>query len=159
MLGMEYASEALRSFIAGGFTNYLKSHEDSETPMNAVDTVVFGGVDLSRYDAKKVVCAVIADSDAPADSHISDAVLDCRFTVSFILRGYPASVLERQMKRYALALREALEANFTLGGRVSDCSCGKCEYFPDAGTVEKQMCAAETEVNVTVDNEPEGPFA
>ena len=159
MRGTEYNAEALKAFLMNGFTQYLEKYKDENTPMNKIDTVVFGGVDLSRYEKKKVVCAVIADNDTLEDPTIMDGSIVSVFTVGFILRGYPAEVLQRQMMRYAMALREAVIDCFTLNGKVRDCACGKCDYYPDAGTVEKQMCAAEIEMTITVDNEYPNEFA
>lgn len=151
---MEEIFNYIKNFILSVVNGSLSDYADERTPMNPLDekNIVFGAVDLSRYNSK-VICAVIPENEDEDDSEIGAYKLSSGFTVSFLCRGYPQDVLVRQMCRYGAAFRRAVLDDVSLGQTVESSEIGSRNFFTDAGTVGNQMTAVE--IGLTVETEDE----
>jgi len=151
---MEEIFNSIKQFILGTVNDYITKLADENTPMNAISekNIVFGSVDLSRYNSK-IICSVIPESQEENEEEIGCYKITSDFTVSFLCRGYPQDVLVRQMCRYGAAFRRAVLDDVSLGQTVEQSEIGHRDFFTDAGTVEKQMTAVE--IGLTVETEDE----
>jgi hypothetical protein len=151
---MEEIFNHIKNFILSTVNGYISEMADEETPMNTVDEqfIVFGSVDLSRYDSK-VVCSILPDSQEENEEEIGSYKITSGFTVTFLCKGYPQDVLVRQICRYGAAFRRAVLDDVSLGQTVERSEIGSREFFTDAGTVEKQVTAVE--IGLTVETEDE----
>lgn len=151
---MEEIFNNIKQFILNTVNGYITALADETTPMNAIlgKNIVFGSVDLSRYDSK-IICSVIPESQEENEEEIGSYKITSDFTVSFLCRGYQQDVLVRQMCRYGAAFRRAVLDDVSLGQTVEQSEIGRRDFFTDAGTVEKQMTAVE--IGLTVETEDE----
>lgn len=151
---MEEIFNNIKQFILNTVNGYITALADETTPMNAIlgKNIVFGSVDLSRYDSK-IICSVIPESQEENEEEIGSYKITSDFTVSFLCRGYQQDVLVRQMCRYGAAFRRAVLDDVSLGQTVEQSTIGRRDFFTDAGTVEKQMTAVE--IGLTVETEDE----
>lgn len=151
---MEKIFNDIKDFILTTVNPYISEMADSETPMNEINekNIVFGSVDLSRYNAK-VICSIIPDSQEENEEEIGSYKITSDFTVTFLCKGYPLETLVRQMCRYGAAFRRAVLDDVSLGGKVERSEIGRREFFTDAGTVEKQVTAVE--IGLTTETEDE----
>ena len=145
---MEKTYNALRKYIEEHLPAELERLATEDTPLPMPDRIVCGVADLTRYE-QKVLCAITPENEDEGGGTIADGEKEQSFTVGFICRGRQYDVLVRQMCRYALAFQDIMRGGWSLGGEVRNVALGKTEYFPDAGTTEKQMTAAETSLLVT----------
>ena len=153
---MEEIFARIKEFILSAVNSRIEGLADETTPMCAVEerNIVFGAVDLSRYDAK-VVCAVIPESEEEDEQEIGAYKVTSEFTVSFLCRGYPQEVLVRQMCRYGAAFRRAVLDDGSLGQTVERSEIGRRGFYTDAGTVGGQMTAVELGLTVETEDEIE----
>ena len=151
---MEEIFSNIKQFILNTVNGYITALADETTPMNAIleKNIVFGSVDLSRYDSK-IICSVLPESQEENEEEIGSYKITSDFTVSFLCRGYQQDVLVRQMCRYGAAFRRAVLDDVSLGQTVEQSEIGRRDFFTDAGTVEKQMTAVE--IGLTVETEDE----
>lgn len=150
---MEEIFNFIKAFILSTVNGCLSEYADENTPMNTIEerNIVFGSVDLSRYDAK-IICAVIPESEEEDESEIGAYKKTSDFTVSFLCKGYAQEVLVRQMCRYGAAFRRAVLDDVSLGQTVEQTEVGRRDFFTDAGTVEKQMTAVEISLSVVTED-------
>mgnify|MGYP004448111307 CR=1 FL=1 len=150
--GTEEVMMALKKFLSNSFNEISKAYEDASTPMHAISEklIATGGDDLSRFENAKICVVIIPESEEYSEGTTGDTAVDCRLTVSFLCRGAAHEVLLRQMYRFNAAFRKAVDENFTLDGKVSDIVLGTTDFYPNTGSVDGQMTAAEIGINVSV---------
>ena len=151
---MEATCEAIRNCILTKMQPYLEAESDESDPLEVPDesAVVTGAVDLSRY-IQKTVCAIVPESTSESDGNIADAEQEHTITVSFMHRGREYSLLVSRMFRYAEAFKSMLRDDNTLDGEALSVTIGNTQYYPDAGSIEKQMTAGEVEITVKTHSE------
>ena len=152
---MEKTYLALKAYIEEQLPGELGKLATEDTPLPMPDRIVFGVADLSRYE-QKILCVITPESEDESGGTIADGEKEQSFTVGFICRGRSYDVLIRQMCRYALAFQQVMRGGWSLGGKVRNVAMGKTEYYPDAGTTEKQMTAAETSLLITAGGDVAG---
>lgn len=152
---MEEIFNYIKDFILSVVNPLLSEYEDETTPMNAIEdkNIIFGAVDLSRFDKSKNVCVVVPENEEEDDSEIGAYKISSGFTVSFLCRGEKQDVLVRQMCRYGAAFRRAVLDDLSLNGTVERAEIGRREFFTDAGTVSNQMTAVEISLSVETEDE------
>lgn len=153
---MEEIFRNIKDFILNTVNGYITELADEETPMNEITekNIVFGSVDLSRYNSK-IVCSILPDSQEEDEEEIGSYKITSSFTVTFLCKGYPLEVLVRQMCRYGVAFRRAVLDDVSLGQTVEQAEINRREFFTDAGTVEKQVTAVEIGLAVITEDEIE----
>lgn len=153
---MEEIFEAIKQFILSTVNEYITALADETTPMNEIseDNIVFGAVDLSRYQAP-IICVVVPERQEDDEEEIGAYKITSDFTVGFFCRGYKQETLVRQMCRYGAAFRRAVLDDVSLGGSVEQSEINERQFFTDAGTVEKQCTAVEIGLTVTTEDEVE----
>ena len=148
---MEQIYSGLKQFVLSApFECRLAELSDEDTPLSAPKEkdVVFGVADLSRYE-NPLLCVITPDAEEETDGAIGSVTMQTRVTVSFLCRGAQYPVLMRKMCRYAAAFRRAVQNDSTLAGLFEGAAFIKADFFPDAGTIEKQMTACEIELEIT----------
>ncbi len=146
---METVYSNIKAFILSTLSDYLTDLQDDETPLNAPteNEIIFGVADLTRYE-NKLLCVITPDYQEETDGTIGSVNMRTSCTVSFLCRGYKYEVLMRQMCRYAIAFRRAVQNDYTLAGGFQNSAIEKIDFFADAGTTEKQMTACEIALTV-----------
>ncbi|MCR5723466.1 MAG: hypothetical protein K6G80_00090 [Treponema sp.] len=146
---MESVYSSIKAFVLETLGTYLEPLADESTPLPAPaeKDIVFGVADLTRYE-NKLLCVITPDAQEEAEGEIGGVIMRTTCTVSFLCRGAQYDVLMRKMCRYAAAFRRAVQNDSTMGGAFQNVSFEKTDFFPDAGTTEKQMTAAEMTITV-----------
>lgn len=146
-IGMEKTYDAISQYIKNRLPKVLKEAQSDDTPLPMPEKVLFGVADISRHE-QKVLLAIVPHSIEESEGTVGSAEQNQKFVVGIVCRGRAYDVLIRQMCRYAKAVAEVLRGGWSLGGAVLDVAVNRTDFYPDAGTVEKQMTVAEIEVTV-----------
>lgn len=151
---MENTCNAIKDCILNAMQPYLdaESPQDERLIIPQADAIIVGVADLSRYN-QKVVCAIVPGKTEESEGNIADAEEEHSITVSFMFTGKEYPRLVSGMFRYAEAFKAMLRDNPSMGRQVLSTTIGSTEYFPDAGSIEKQMTAAEIELTVRTHKE------
>lgn len=146
-IDIEESASFLCRYIREKLPSCLERLETEDTPLPMPEKVLFGVADISRHE-QKVLLAIVPHSIEESEGTVGSAEQNQKFVVGIVCRGRAYDVLIRQMCRYAKAVAEVLRGGWSLGGTVLDVAVNRTDFYPDAGTVEKQMTVAEIEVTV-----------
>lgn len=152
---MEELLEKLKDFILE-HQEYFSELSEEDVPLEILteNNVLIHPVDISRYE-ENVLCVILpnVEQDDFENSSIGFQRVNSDITISFLNRGYPYETLIRQSCRFAAGLRKMLFENPTLGDSVLDFQFGNRSFYPDMGTVDRQMSAVEIELTLLTEEE------
>jgi len=149
---MENTFNAIKEFILTSVNKRLPDYNDEEITLAEFteNSIVFGAVDLQKNN-KNLVCAILPEEQSEEEGTITDFRSRNNFTVAILVRGDTYEKLVKKMCRYSEAFRDELLRNYTMNNTVADIELGTRQFFYDAGTTEKQMCAVEIELTIYLD--------
>lgn len=141
---MEEIAETLKAFILDDVNAELAGLESEGVtlPQIAEKNIVFGTVDLSRYEVP-VVVSILPESQEPDEEYINGFSDRSEFTITFIFQKAAYSLLVSRMFRYAKAFRKAQAKNGELDDSVEASDITQIKFYPDTGAVAQQMTAFE----------------
>lgn len=146
-IGMEKTYYAVSQYIMDRLPKVLEEVQTDDTPLPMPEKIIFGVADVSRYE-QKVIVTITPQSMEEEDGTSAESGQSQKFVIGIICRGRAYEVLVRQMCRYAECLAQIFRSGWSLGGKVSDLTVIRTDFFADAGTVEKQATVAEIEISV-----------
>lgn len=131
--------------IAEALKSYIIANIDGFTDKN----VVIGKADLSRYDSKTSLCAIVPETSEITKAYTAGSFeVSTKLTVSFLFRGGKYKALVDKMSGTADAFMRAVMKSLSLGNTVTGADIGQLEYYYDTGTVDEQ--ATGLDVNLTI---------
>jgi|GEM_PF-1569650 len=148
---MEQIAEAIKKFILEDVNAELTGLESDgiTLPPVAEKNIVFGTVDLSRYEAA-IIVSILPETQEPDEEFINGFSDRSEFTVTFFFQKEKYSLLVKRMFRYAKAFRTAQAKNPELSSTSDDPESGveeseitQIKFYPDTGAVAQQMTAFE----------------
>ena len=151
---MEQIAEAIKKFILVDVNAELTelSSEGVTLPAITEKNIVFGTVDLSRYESA-VVVSILPESQEPDEEFINGFSDRSEFTVTFLFQKDKYSTLVKRMFRYAKAFRTAQAKNPELNNidgtaelGVEESEITQIQFYPDTGAVAQQMTAFEISI-------------
>ena len=116
---MEKTYDAISQYIKNRLPKVLKKAQSDDTPLPMPEKVLFGVVDLSRYE-QKVIVTITPQSMEEDDGTSAESGQSQKFVIGIICKGRTYEVLVRQMCRYAECLAQIFRSGWSLGGKVSD---------------------------------------
>ena len=108
--------------------------------------IVFGTVDLSRYESA-VVVSILPETQEPDEEFINGFSDRSEFTVTFLFQKDKYPLLVKRMLRYAKAFRKAQAKNPDFDDSVEESEITQIKFYPDTGAVAQQMTAFEISLN------------
>lgn len=141
---MEQIAEAIKTFILEDVNAELAGleSEDVTLPQIAEEKIVFGTVDLSRYESA-VVVSILPETQEPDEEFINGFSDRSEFTVTFLFQKDKYPLLIKRMFRYAKAFRKAQAKNPDFDDSVEESEIILIKFYPDTGAVPQQMTAFE----------------
>ena len=148
---MEQIAEAIKTFILEDVNAELAGLESEGVtlPEIAERNIVFGTVDLSRYESA-VIVSILPESQEPDEEYINGFSDRSEFTVTFLFQKDKYQTLVKRMFRYAKAFRIAQAKNPELSNVAGTVELGveeseitQIRFYPDTGAVAQQMTAFE----------------
>lgn len=140
---MDQIAEEIKTFILNNVNEELAGLEEEGVTLPAVTekNIVFGTVDLSRYEVP-VVVSILPENQEPETGFIDGTSQRSEFTVTFLFQKAAYKLLVKRMCRYARAfwIAQAKEPDF---GEVEESEITNIQYYPDTGAVAQQMTAFE----------------
>ena len=145
---MEEIAEAIKAFILEDENAELAGLESEgvSLPQIAEKNIVFGTVDLSRYESA-VVVSILPETQEPDEEFINGFSDRSEFTVTFLFQKDKYPLLVKRMFRYAKAFRQAQAKNPDFDDSVEESKIIRIKFYPDAGAVPQQMTAFEISLN------------
>ena len=150
---MEQIAELIKTFILTNVNAELPGLASTGVTLPAIDTknVVFGTVDLSRYEAP-VLVSILPDTESMGEGYIDGAEIQHDLTITFLFQKATYSVLVKRMMRYVRAFQLALEKNEDFSGQVRSTLVEEIRFYPDTGATPQQMTAFEIQFNVVTED-------
>lgn len=141
---MEQIAEAIKTFILEDVNAELAGLESEGVtlPEIAEKNIVFGTVDLSRYESA-VVVSILPETQQPDEEFINGFSDRSEFTVTFLFQKDKYPLLVKRMFRYAKAFRLAQAKNPDFDDSVEESEITQIQFYPDTGAVPQQMTAFE----------------
>ncbi len=145
---MEEIAEAIKTFIMEDVNAELADLESEGVTLPAITErhIVFGTVDLSRYEAT-VVVSILPETQEPDEEYINGFSDRSQFTVTFLFQKTAYPILVKRMFRYAKAFRKAQAKNPDFDDSVEESEITQIQFYPDTGAVPQQMTAFEISLN------------
>ena len=145
---MEEIAEAIKSFILEDVNAELVGLESEGVTLPAITekNIVFGTVDLSRYEAA-VIVSILPETQEPDEEYINGFSDRSEFTVTFLFQKTAYPILVKRMFRYAKAFRKAQAKNPDFDDSVEESEITQIQFYPDTGAVPQQMTAFEISLN------------
>ena len=155
---MEQIAETIKNFILNDVNAELAALADQSVTLPQVEAknIVFGTVDLSRYE-KPVVVSILPEQQEPDDGYINGFSDRSEFVVTFLFQKEKYNNLVSRMCRYAKAFRIAQAKNPSMSDTIEESEITQIDFFPDTGAVPQQMTAFEINLAV-VTEEPLAPY-
>lgn len=155
---MEQIAQTIKNFILNDVNPELAKLADQTVTLPAVEenNIIFGTVDLSRYE-KAVVVSILPEQQEPDDGYINGFSDRSEFVVTFLFQKEKYSLLVSRMCRYAKAFRTAQAKNPSMSDNIEESEITQIDFFPDTGAVPQQMTAFEINLAV-VSEEPLAPY-
>lgn len=149
---MEQIAEAIKSFILDDVNTELAglTSEGVTLPPIAEKNIIFGTVDLSRYESS-VVVSILPESQEPDEEFINGFSDRSEFTVTFLFQKDKYPLLVKRMFRYAKAFRKAQAKKPDFNDSVEESEITQIQFYPDTGAVAQQMTAFE--ISLSTDTE------
>lgn len=140
---MDQIAEEIKDFILANVNAELPGLAETGLTLPAItkDNIVFGTVDLSRYEVP-VVVSILPENQEPEPGFIDGTSQRFAFTITFLFQKATYKVLVKRMCRYAKAfwLAQAKVPDF---GSQEESEITSIQYYPDTGAVAQQMTAFE----------------
>lgn len=140
---MDQIANDIKNFILNNVNAELAGLAEQGLSLPAVTSgnIVFGTVDLSRYEVP-VVVSILPETQEPEPGFIDGTTQRSVFTVTFLFQKEVYSTLIKRMCRYAKAfwLAQAKVPDF---GSQEESEITSIQYYPDTGAVAQQMTAFE----------------
>lgn len=145
---MEQIAENLKNFILNDVNAELSGLESEGVTLPAIaeKNIVFGTVDLSRYESP-VVVSILPETQEPDEEYINGFSDRSEFTVTFLFQKTAYPILVKRMFRYAKAFRKAQAKNPDFDDSVEESEITQIQFYPDTGAVPQQMTAFEISLN------------
>ena len=155
---MEQIAQTIKNFILNDVNPELAKLADQTVTLPAVDAnnIIFGTVDLSRYE-KAVVVSILPEQQEPDEGYINGFSDRSEFVVTFLFQKEKYPLLVSRMCRYAKAFRIAQAKNPSMSDQIEESEITLVDFFPDTGAVPQQMTAFEINLAV-VTEEPLAPY-
>jgi len=145
---MDQIAEEIKDFILANVNAELSGLVETGLTLPAItkDNIVFGTVDLSRYEVP-VVVSILPETQEPEPGFIDGTSQKSEFTITFLFQKATYKVLVKRMCRYAKAfwLAQSKEPDF---GDIEESEITEIQYYPDTGAVAQQMTAFELTLDV-----------
>lgn len=153
---MEQIAEAIKDFILEDVNAELTGLESEGVtlPQIAEKSIVFGTVDLSRYESP-VIVSILPETQEPDEEFINGFSDRSEFTITFIFQKTAYPLLVKRMFRYAKAFRKAQAQNPDFDNSVEESEITQIQFYPDTGAVAQQMTAFE----ITIHTDTEESFS
>ena len=152
---MDQIAENIKDFILANVNAELLGLAKTGLTLPAItkDNIVFGTVDLSRYEVP-VVVSILPENQEPEPGFIDGTSQRSAFTVTFLFQKATYKVLVKRMCRYARAfwIAHAKEPDF---GDLEESVITNIQYYPDTGAVAQQMTAFELSLDAITEFELE----
>lgn len=140
---MDQIANDIKNFILNNVNAELAGLAEQGLTLPAVTSgnIVFGTVDLSRYEVP-VVVSILPETQEPEPGFIDGTTQRSVFTVTFLFQKEVYSTLIKRMCRYAKAfwLAQVKVPDF---GSQEESEITSIQYYPDTGAVAQQMTAFE----------------
>ena len=145
---MEQIAESIKTFILEDVNAELAGLESEGVtlPQIAEKNIVFGTVDLSRYESA-VVVSILPETQEPDEEFINGFSDRSEFTVTFLFQKDKYPLLVKRMFRYSKAFRKAQAKNPDFDDSVEESEITRIKFYPDTGAVPQQMTAFEISLN------------
>ena len=116
---MEQIAETIKNFILNDVNTELAALEDQSITLPPVvaENIIFGTVDLSRYE-KTVVVSILPEQQEPDDGYIDGFADRSEFVVTFLFQKAKYQELVSRMCRYAKAFRIAQAINPSMSDTI-----------------------------------------
>ena len=149
---MEEIAETIKDFILNDVNSELAALASEGVTLPAVDekNIIFGTVDLSRYE-KAVVVSILPEQQTPDEGYINGFSDDSEFVITFLFQKEKYPVLVSRMCRYAKAFRIAQAKNPSMSDEAEESEITLTDFFPDCGPVPQQMTAFEINLTMTTE--------
>ena len=146
---MEQIAETLKTFLLEDVNAELPGLESEGVTLPAITAknIVFGTVDLSRYESP-VVVSILPETQSQEEGFIDGTAWRSDFTITFLFQKAVYPLLVKRMCRYSSAFKTALAKNPDFDGNVEESELEQIQFYPDTGAVEHQMTASEITLNV-----------
>lgn len=140
---MDQIANDIKNFILNNVNAELAGLAEQGLTLPAVTSgnIVFGTVDLSRYEVP-VVVSILPETQEPEPGFIDGTTQRSVFTVTFLFQKEVYSTLIKRMCRYAKAFWFA-QAKVPDFGSQEESEITSIQYYPDTGAVAQQMTAFE----------------
>ena len=150
---MEQIAETIKNFILNDVNTELAELEDQDVTLPPVEerNIIFGTVDLSRYE-RPVVVSILPEQQEPDDGYINGFSDRSEFVVTFLFQKEKYNKLISRMCRYAKAFRIAQAKNPSMSDAIEESEITQIDFFPDTGAVPQQMTAFEINMAVITEN-------
>lgn len=150
---MEQIAETIKNFILNDVNTELAALEDQSVTLPPVEAknIVFGTVDLSRYE-RPVVVSILPEQQEPDDGYIDGFADRSEFVVTFLFQKDKYPALVSRMCRYSKAFRTAQAKNPSMSDAIEESEITQIDFFPDTGAVPQQMTAFEINMAVITEN-------
>ena len=138
-----------------GYDDNAPLAEDAVTASSDVSAkeknIVFGTVDLSRYE-RPVVVSILPEQQEPDEGYIDGFSDRSEFVVTFLFQKAKYPELVSRMCRYSKAFRTAQAKNPSMSDAIEESEITQIDFFPDTGAVPQQMTAFEINMAVITEN-------
>jgi hypothetical protein len=150
---MEQIAETIKNFILNDVNTELAELEDHDVTLPPVEerNIIFGTVDLSRYE-RPVVVSILPEQQEPDEGYIDGFSDRSEFVVTFLFQKEKYNKLISRMCRYAKAFRIAQAKNPSMSDAIEESEITQIDFFPDTGAVPQQMTAFEINMAVVTEN-------
>jgi len=150
---MEQIANTIKNFILNDVNRELAALVTEGVTLPAVDSknIIFGTVDLSRYE-KSVVVSILPEQQEPDEGYINGFSDRSQFVVTFLFQKAVYPLLITRMCRYAKAFRIAQAKNPSMSDATEESEITLIDFFPDTGAVPQQMTAFEINLAVVTEN-------
>lgn len=150
---MEQIAETITNFILNDVNTELAALEDQSVTLPLVEekNIVFGTVDLSRYE-RPVVVSILPEQQEPDEGYIDGFSDRSEFVVTFLFQKAKYPELVSRMCRYSKAFRIAQAKNPSMSDAIEESEITQIDFFPDTGAVPQQMTAFEINLAVVTEN-------
>lgn len=119
------------------------AEEGLSMPQFSENFIIFGQVDLSRYQNKIIVSVLPEEQTEEPVENLDSYQQNSSFTITFLCSGDTAEKLVKKMCRYSECFRKAILSDPMMNETCNDSALGDRMFYCDAGAVPGQMTAVE----------------
>ena len=146
---MEQICETLRAFLISALPDYLEQLADSSTPLPSLteNNVKVGSVNIEQQKFNQ--CAfILPDNQTVAELTMDTEQITTRVDVFVFVRNAQSDVLFRQALRYGMAVKKAIQNDYSCGGAFEQASVIDFEYFDDVEASDSKIRACRLGINI-----------